>query len=350
MSEPATERQSSAKAASDRLKSSASKWNVFYERAWELRREYMSGLIAAGETDPLRIIKLMEHFERFNPPLGEYVKSAEGTDLVMSFREGASAPREDIRNVNLPKDNPANIQFHAFHQFPGGRQAIVRAAFLNEYHRTYAYTEYNHMTHLVDYIHDKKFDAVIELGSGYSQNLVKLFYEGGPKIPYYGGEYTESGTECARMLAKLNGDIDLRNFVYDFNNPNYDCIDEYESVLVFTRHTIEQVKFLSKDTIPSIANIAKNVTCIHFEPFGYQIEQPGSPVDKEHKDMFVTNGWNRNLIARLLEAHHEQVIDLQFIGKNIVGSTDNGLNPTSIAVWHAKHGAPVSVAPTLVDN
>jgi len=98
---------------------------------------------------------------------------------------------------------------------------------------------------------------------------------------------------------------------------------------------MEQVELLSEKCIPAIAEIATNVTCIHFEPFGYQIAQPVNDVDTAHKKLFHDKGWNKNLLIRLLEAHYAKKIDLSFLGKNIVGSNDQGLNPSSIAIWNS---------------
>lgn len=301
-------------------------WNHFYESAWDLRKNFIQGKINEGEKSPLRIIRLLEQHERFNTAM----RSPE--DGSVTFVENPSLDAQTL--CNLIFDENMDCRISDYRALPTGLPAVEKCTFGDRYHMQCVYSETNKMAFIMDFMRNKKIDAIIELGSGFSQNLFKLYYEGGPDIPYYGGEYTTSGTDCADLLASLLPELKLTNFNYDFNSPNYSAIGEFENVLVFTCHTIEQVEVLSDKTLSSIAKIAKNVHCIHFEPFGYQLVQPGSEVDGPHKAAFHGRRWNTNLLRRLLAAHKNREIELTFVGKNIMGSYDSGTNPTSLAVWN----------------
>lgn len=306
-------------------------WESFYEKAWAFRRDFFEAKIAEGERNPLRLIHLLDQRERF---------------YTTRFA-GLGKELELIKRENIPEGRISNLDFDPggawvvkdFSLLPTGVSAAAKGVFSSDYFTHSSYMHCDKIAVLADLVMRHDFDAVIELGSGYSQNLFKLHYQGGPKIPYYGGEYTESGTECAKMLGALQEDMSLTNFRYDFNQPDYSAIGEHENVLVFSCHAIEQVKQLSAETLPSIAKIAKKVTCVHFEPFGYQIKQQANDVDKNHQYMFTQRHWNQNLLECLLSAQREKKINLSFIGKNVMGSFDRGYNPTSIAVWDNDVGA-----------
>ncbi|PCK09084.1 MAG: hypothetical protein COA42_05865 [Alteromonadaceae bacterium] len=301
-------------------------WESFYEKAWAFRKGFFEDEIAEGERNPLRLIHLLDQRERFYTTRFGGVGKEE---LELTKRK--DIPEGRISNIDFDPNGEWTV--NDFSLLPTGVSAVDKGVFSSSYITHSSYMKCDKIAVLADLVMRHEFDAVIELGSGYSQNLFKLHYQGGPKIPYYGGEYTESGTECAKMLGALQEDMSLTNFRYDFNNPDYSAIGEHENVLVFTCHAIEQVQNLSAETLPSIAKIAKKVTCVHFEPFGYQLKQQVNEVDRNHQSMFAQRNWNQNLLKCLLNAQRKKEINLSFIGKNIMGSFDRGLNPTSIAVW-----------------
>lgn len=300
-------------------------WNQFYESAWDLRKNFIQDRIAEGEKNPLRIIRLLEQHERFYRAL----KSEDGR---VRFVENPPLAAHELSNLEF--DENLECRIRDYRALPTGVPVVEKCAFADKYHLQSFYSSTNKMAVVMDFIRNKKIDAIVELGSGFSQNIFKLYYEGAPNIPYFAGEYTQSGTECANILSALLPELKLTNFNYDFNSPDYSAVGEFENILVFTCHTIEQVEVLSDKTLPSIAKMAKNVHALHFEPFGFQLVQPGCEVDVHHKSIFHARRWNSNFLRRLLSAHKNREINLTFLGKNVMGSYDGGTNPTSLAVWN----------------
>ncbi len=307
-------------------------WNEFYEKSWLKRKETMSSIIASGETNPLRIINILSSDIRFTQ---EETRPSEGgaDEPKFIYRKDNDYTMEDVRNVTIVNDRKS-INITPQQHVPSGMRADVKVAHRNNYINSPSYSKCDKIDFLVDYCRLRKFDAVIELGSGYSQNLVKLFYQGGPRVPYYGGEFTKSGTECAQMLSKLTEDFELIPFRFDFRQPDFSMIEKYENVLVFSCHAIEQVNFIPGNLLTSISALAKQVTCIHMEPFGFQLSSPSTQneVDKNHRSYFLDNGWNENLLSQLVLHSCNKNIDLQYVGKNILGGSDVH-NPSSLALW-----------------
>jgi hypothetical protein len=100
--------------------------------------------------------------------------------------------------TNITDNSEAHrIQTHGISILPIGLEVDI---IINNNQKLLAssYTSCNHTEFIADYCRNKNFDAIIELGSGYSQNLIRIFNHGGPKVPYYAGEFTENG---AQMLA-----------------------------------------------------------------------------------------------------------------------------------------------------
>jgi len=312
--------------------SNPTKWNDFYEAAWLKRQEIMSSLIKSGETHPLRIIKLFSSIIRFSTQ--EFIPdegSSENTRFV--FNEDSDYVNEDILNVTILKENTA-MTVTPSTLLPSGMKADKKHAHRSNYSSVSSYTSCNKIEFLTDYCRERKFDAVIELGSGYGQNLIELFYQGGPRVPYYAGEFTKSGTDCAKMLGNLMLETELIPFRFDFRNPDLSMIPRYKKVLVFTSHSIEQVGEIPDNLIPAICDLAEQVTCIHIEPFGYQLSsiKNENEVDKNQRQYFKENSWNKNLVRQLVYHSCNEKIDLQYIGKNVLGGGD-AHNPSSLALW-----------------
>jgi hypothetical protein len=190
---------------------------------------------------------------------------------------------------------------------------------------------------ILDYVRKNPVEAIVELGSGFGQNLIKLYYQGCPQIPLFAGELTESGTACCQRISSLKPQMNLSAFRYDFNHPTPPILEGYKRILVFTCHAIEQVEQLNENALPAIARFAPHVHCIHFEPFGFQLYEGENDVDKNQSKAFHQAHWNLNLFQRLLEANNQKHLALKFVRKNIAGSFDDGLNPTSIAIWQSSN-------------
>ncbi len=281
----------------------------FYEMAWQHRLEMMKSFIDEGEINPLRVINRYFSNERRNP----VVFTPDGSPISAS--EKALNP-------------------HDFEKLPTGAPAYriepIREEFkVVPYYRT-------PIEFLEDFLADQEFDAIVELGSGFGQNLIKLFYNGGPRdIPYYAGEITKSGSDAAEMLASLDKNLNLIPFYFDFNKPDLSAIKERGKLFVFTSHAIEQVKKIPAELFKAIASHGDHVMGVHFEPFGFQVNDDliGKVTQVQSKSA-IEMGFNINFARTLKAAHKRGEIELVYMAKNIMGGTDMA-NPTSLAIWQS---------------
>jgi len=274
-----------------------------YELLWETRHKFIRDIIGAGETHPLRLHHLMAWFNRFY----------------------------DIRG---PIDHAANAD--GFRLLPTGVPAFRRMAVEDREVTVPFYDNTNDF--LVDMMIKEKPDAVVELGSGYGKNLLELYYRGGPRdVPYYAGEYTESGTAFAETLAARSSDFRLIPFRFDHNAPDLSIVKETDFVVFFTCHSIEQVAQLRADYFKQLAAHATRVIGVHFEPFGFQMPGAESEVDATQRRFFEAQGWNTNLHAVAEESAARGEITLKCVEKNVMPNTDP-TNPTSLIVWEAAGG------------
>ena len=144
------------------------------------------------------------------------------------------------------------------------------------------------------------------------------------------------------MLSDLTDEFELVPFRFDFRHADLSIIPKYDNVLVFSSHAIEQVNIIPDDLLPVIARVAKKVTCIHMEPFGFQMAavETESEVDKDQREYFKKNNWNMNLLQQLAFHNCRENIDLHYIGKNLMGG--NYLyNPSSIALWKSDNSETI---------
>lgn len=195
------------------------------------------------------------------------------------------------------------------------------------------YTNTSIVNMIIDALALEQYDSVIELGCGYGQNLFKIFYSGGGvNLKYFGGEFTKSGVEMARKLANIEPNMRAEFFHFNHLKPKFDKkLDFGKKVLVFTCHTIEQVKEIPDNWFKVVASIAPFVRCIHAEPFGFQIRNL-CEATKNHKDYFIQNGWNLNFASTLKKANQNGDIIIEDAMLEYSCGTDP-FNPTSIAVW-----------------
>ena len=299
-------------------------WHNYYQQAWQSRQKLMESIIDSGERNPLRVINKLSSILRFSDQ-----GKAESTFIC---QQDSKYIKEDIRNVTITNGG-SSINIQPEMKFPGGRSVDALVPHRGSANLVSSYSDSDKVSFIADYCRSRKFDAVIELGSGYSQNLIKLFYLGGPNVPYFGGEYTDSGTRCAEMLSDLAVDFKLIPFKFDFCHPEFSSIPKFDNALVFTSHAIEQVNVIPAELMPKIASIATQVTCLHMEPFGFQLSTPGDEgeLDSKQREIFDKNSWNQNLLSQLVFHGCNNNIDLQYIGKNILGGDYH--NPCSLALW-----------------
>lgn len=275
-----------------------------------MRAAFMRSLIEAGETNPYRIIHLLYAHER------RY--------RAIKCDGGVQYQRHPVPTD--PSEAPAGT--------PATRPTSFRGQpLMVPYHTTDNLHDF-----IIDFIAEHgPFDCIVELGCGYGRNLFEIFYGGGPRhARYFGGELTESGVGVARDLAALAPEMDATFFHFDYLDPDLAAVPRFGRTLVFTVHSIEQVNMIDARLFGVIAGVAREVTCIHLEPFGFQFADLG-PVTKLHRAMMERNHWNLNFGEALLRAQDEQAIRVKFVATELFLPADFE-NPTSLAIWES--GAP----------
>lgn len=122
---------------------------------------------------------------------------------------------------------------------------------------------------------NKDTTAVVELGSGWSSNLFQLYIGHGRSaskgITYVGAEFTKMGRNCANLIAEFDKEINYEDYDFNYREPNLDFLKKHKKhILVFTRHSIEQVDKISHDLYQQLYALKANVTLVHIEPTGWQ--------------------------------------------------------------------------------
>lgn len=173
-------------------------------------------------------------------------------------------------------------------------------------------------------------DAIVELGCGCGCNLAGLYLAGGPSGAYYLGlEPTQSGRACVDLLAGLEPELRLRSAPFDFRAPDYAPVGKHRHLLVCTLHSVEQVPQLSGDVIRDLLGLAERVTCVHFEPVGWQM---GAQSEIGATEAYSkANGYNENLWPLLKNMEAGGEIEIVRAEPDIIGH--KRWNTDSLIVW-----------------
>ena len=175
-------------------------------------------------------------------------------------------------------------------------------------------------------------DLVVELGAGWAWHLLSVWLRGGPAgATYAAAEYTEAGRQAAERLAALDPDLEFRAIAFDYHNPVLEGLPKARHAVVFTQHSIEQIPQVRPELFAAICGLADEVTCIHFEPIGWQAGEPdraGSSGDYAEQ-----HDYNRNLLTALREEEAAGRLTVEMVRPEIVGV--NPRNATSVVLWRA---------------
>lgn len=282
-------------------------WRNFYEAAWFFRLEYIRQLIASGETDPLRLIRKLEQLERKH---------------TLAFDNQEKTYR--WKRLEFPEELPSGTPLTKTSSYKGERVEIP-------YHVKTSY-----MNFVLDFLQEcEPVDCIIELGCGYGRNLVELFYNGGPKIPYYGGELTESGRAIGDALASLSKEQTISFHAFDHVSPDLSWMPPCKRAFIYTVHSIEQVHKIDTAFFECIAGAAEHVIGLHLEPFGFQVDPDFGDVTKIQAEQFHAKKWNINFYETLKQAEENGTLSVDFI-KTEQFFPEDPLNPTSVAIWQNK--------------
>ena len=255
-----------------------------YEGEWGRVREIAESVIASGERDLSRVLRLVEAKWR-----GMSAEPAEG----LAFGEPIVIPDAALF---------------------GGRRDLILSVLRNACR--------------------PETGLVAELGSGSGINLLNLHLWGGPRVPYFALEPTEQGRACVTLLAGLDRDLELTAQPFDYESPRYD-LPRAEHALVFTSHSIEQVTDLPREAITSLFGLGRSVTGVHFEPIGWHLREASS--DDAARQWGEKKRYNRNLWALLTGLAAEGEIEIETAVPDILG--DKRRNASTLVVWQRRESS-----------
>lgn len=179
------------------------------------------------------------------------------------------------------------------------------------------------------------FDCIIELGAGYGRNLFildKILNQ--PKVKYHSAEYTKSGRELSEMLAtKFMPKMNFKTHFLDHKEPDFSFLKDSKKALIFSCHSIEQVPKTPNDYYEKLARSGPEITGIHLEPFGFQMEEETDILDPHHQ-FSLERKFNLNLYKTLKNSNKLNIINLHSCKRDIAFTQAE--KPTSIAIWDNK--------------
>jgi hypothetical protein len=250
-----------------------------YDAIWSGIRDRAGVLVAEGETDLSRVVRRLER---------------EWSDMSLESKGGTAFGRV----VVLPRA-----------ALLGARRDVI--------------------VHVLKSACNPRTTMVVELGSGWGQNLLNLHLWGGPKVPCFALEPNASGRECVELLAGLAPGLELTALPFDFQRPGYELPRENEHVLVFTAHSIEQVTELEREALTGLFALGRSLTVVHFEPIGWQIGE--TKVTAGSREHAFDKAYNRNLWPLLNELAGAGEITIDTAIPDLIGHKKR--NASTLVVW-----------------
>ena len=170
--------------------------------------------------------------------------------------------------------------------------------------------------------------GLVELGAGYGSKILNLgSQEGFSGLPLFAAEYTRSGCELLRILAKVRGQSVAVGHC-DFRRPALEGVNIPEGAVIFTSYAVHYVPELPTDLVAFISALRPKAV-VNFEPCFEHY-----PTDTLHGLMcrryVELNDYSRNL-ATLIEGAADRGEITARIRKNVLGS--NPFLPISILEW-----------------
>lgn len=254
---------------------------------WERRLQVLDGILAGGETNLARVLAaIARHNAKFS-----LILENRDTDQGKVLTGGASW----VPTVIDPGNRAA---FPECTLMPNGAPVFAWTVVAGQLTVRPYYAHYDSLIvpFLRDLLRQRPVDAIVELGSGYSEKLFQLFLAGGPRgIPYYGAELWEPGRVMAERLACLQPDLDFRSVPLDLADPDFSFLAGYRRVLVFSNAALYCLPHLPQDFFERLTAFPSEMSGVHFEFVGAQCgshcerfeEYYRDSVEREHNTNFI---------------------------------------------------------------
>lgn len=287
-------------------------WMNYYERAWSARGDFLLDLLEKNpHLDAFAAIRMLNRQER-----RKVLRLSDENPQGWFWQPKEYKDRKDL--------------------LPTGVSVEQKGTFLESFYLKPTYISPSDF--ILDFLEtsSEKYDAVVELGAGFAQNIFEIHSLGGPVLPYYAGEISEAGRTLAKSIAQRASNLDLTIFHWDHKHPDLSPVKEKGRVLFFTAHSLEQVPEVPGRFFEVISKHAENVTCIHMEPFGYQFQTetlPAGKISEVQNKYFANKGWNRNLFDIASHLHQIGKIEITHLAKNFMDL--DFASPTSLMIWRS---------------
>ena len=187
---------------------------------------------------------------------------------------------------------------------------------------------------LNEYINSET-DCIIELGSGWGRNILKLSNNEDYKdIDFIAAELSDSGRNITNLFSDV---FNLNVSSVEFNWYDVDGISsilsekQYKNVIIYSYHSIEQIHTLDSNIFINALSLGMDIKCIHIEPVGFQFDSKSTGYDKDCH-------YNINLKECLTELASHNLIEIENVDVGYFQShtTTSGRNATLIQ-WKKKH-------------
>ena len=227
---------------------------------------------------------------------------------------------EVVRRERYPQGPLARVEA----VFGGGRTEVPAAVARGGYQALIVDTVLEHCS--------ADTELVVELGSGWGRNLFLTWLGGGPRrARYVAAEYTAAGRRVAARLASLAPGLDMASIPFDYHAPDLGLVTAGRRALVFTAHSVEQIAHLPETVVDRVRGLADEVTCIHFEPVGWQFRK--RDLEGSSERYAAEHDYSANLASLLQERARAGELELLAVIPEAVGV--NPANATTVVVWRS---------------
>lgn len=175
-------------------------------------------------------------------------------------------------------------------------------------------------------------NPLVDLGAGSGSIILSLAKGSFSKSNLVACEYTESGRELIKTIAKAEG-INITVAECDFKSQDIVNIELPKDSVVFTSYSVHYVRKYQMDFIQSMKRLRPNVV-INFEPC-YEFYDDSTIMGLLRRKYTQVNDYNTNYVTVLKEAESNKEIRILDIQANVFGS--NPLLPMSIIVWQPNY-------------
>ena len=224
--------------------------------------------------------------------------------------------------------------------FPTGKPILTSTFLGGKMLKLPSYSKKHLGRFILDYLEHEGLavDTIVELSAGWGRFLFDLYFNGSPSdIALISGEVSSEARQITEVLCDLDPAIPITAHDFDFYRPNLDFLKDTDSVLFFTHMAVMFIRELQREAILKMANSAKRVRCIHFEPVGFQVSAGQYMAAKMQGVVAGFKGFNQNLITLLEELHNENLITVRGLFKDIIVDVDR-THAISVVIWEGGSG------------